>query len=391
MPADTLPHATETLDFYLGRHRSSGGPVYLVLLLLLGLGVAALPLLRLDVTVASPGIIRPLAEKHEVRARTSGVVAAIDASLGDDVSRGDQLVRLRHDLLDERRRGLLERLAEQEMVIADLSALTSSVDSVTGASLRSARFREEHAQLRRELDEAALKIEDAALEASRTAGLAQSNLISAQERDRGLHLLTQLEASRDVIEGRQLRQWQTELLDARFTFSSIQADLRELDREIDLYRIAAPVDGTVEEIAAISPGSFVQPGDVVAVLSPEAGMDAEIYVSPADVGLLRVGMPVRVLVDAFNYHDWGALTGSIESVSNDFLAMDGNPSFRVKVALDSDSLVLRNGAIGEIRKGMTVQARFVVGSRTLLQLLRDDLNDWLHPWDLNRPAIAVAR
>lgn len=391
MTSESLPTADETLDVYLARHRTRGGPIYLILLMLVFLLVLALPLVRLEVTVASPGIIRPVAEKHEVRARTAGLADSVVARLGAAVSRGDPLVTLRHDILDERRRAIVERLAEQETLVGDLRLLTSSPDSSATGTLRSARFREEHAQLLREIAEAELKIEEASREAARAVGLAMNELIPAQERDRGLHLVSQLEASRDVIAGRQMRLWQTELLEARSVIARLRAELRELEKEREMYGISAPIDGTIEELAAISPGSYVQAGDVVAVLSPETGTEAEVYVSPADIGLLRVGMPVRVLVDAFNYHDWGAASGRVHSISGDFLTMDGAPSFRVKVRLDSDTLVLRNGTVGTIRKGMTVQARFVVGSRTPLQLLRDDLNDWIHPWDQGGPSVASAR
>ncbi|KPL11918.1 MAG: hypothetical protein AMS26_19230 [Bacteroides sp. SM23_62] len=42
-------------------------------------------------------------------------------------------------------------------------------------------------------------------------------------------------------------------------------------------------------------------------------------------------------------------------------------------------LVLRNGYQGELIKGMTFQARCMVASRSLFQLLTDKADDWFDP------------
>jgi len=104
-----------------------------------------------------------------------------------------------------------------------------------------------------------------------------------------------------------------------------------------------------------------------------------VYVTPRDIGLLQPGNPARILVDAFNYNDWGFITGRVTEISDDFVMIEDRPVFRVGVALDRTELQLRNGFRGKLKKGMTLQARFMVTERTLFQLLRDDINDWLNP------------
>jgi HlyD family secretion protein len=55
------------------------------------------------------------------------------------------------------------------------------------------------------------------------------------------------------------------------------------------------------------------------------------------------------------------------------------PYFKVRCSLDQHELSLKNGYVGKIRKGMTLQARFFVTRRTLFQLLYDKADDWLNP------------
>jgi HlyD family secretion protein len=133
----------------------------------------------------------------------------------------------------------------------------------------------------------------------------------------------------------------------------------------------------------------VQAGEALAVISPASGLVAEVYVTPRDVGLIRVGAPVRMLIDAFNYTDWGVVTGRVVEVSGDFVQVGGQPMFKVKCSMDRDWLSLRNGFTGHLRKGMTLRARFVVAERSLFQLLFDDVNDWLNPAQAPLPVAAA--
>jgi HlyD family secretion protein len=84
-------------------------------------------------------------------------------------------------------------------------------------------------------------------------------------------------------------------------------------------------------------------------------------------------------VDAFNYLDWGSVHGRILDISDDFLLVDGRPAFRVRCAMAEGRLSLKNGVTGRLKKGMTLQGRFLVARRSLFQLLYDNVNDWLNP------------
>ena len=73
------------------------------------------------------------------------------------------------------------------------------------------------------------------------------------------------------------------------------------------------------------------------------------------------------------------MKGKIESISTDIFTDSGQPYFKVRCKMDKQSLKLRNGYEGNLKKGMTLQARFVVARRSLFQLLYDKTDDWLNP------------
>lgn len=117
----------------------------------------------------------------------------------------------------------------------------------------------------------------------------------------------------------------------------------------------------------------------IAVISPSSEIVAELFVASRDAGLLRLGTAVRVQVDAFEFAEWGFIAGHVTEVADDFVTMNQTPVVRVLCALERDSLMLPNGAVGHVKKGMTLRAHFVIARRSLAQLLWDNLSDWADP------------
>jgi HlyD family secretion protein len=118
---------------------------------------------------------------------------------------------------------------------------------------------------------------------------------------------------------------------------------------------------------------------VVAVISPENSLIAEVIVPAKHIGMLFIGMPVKIQMDAFDYNQWGMVSGRITGISDDYHLVNNAPVFKVKCTLDTPFLRLKNGTTGLIKKGMTLNARFIIASRTLFQLLYQKSDDWLNP------------
>jgi hypothetical protein len=71
--------------------------------------------------------------------------------------------------------------------------------------------------------------------------------------------------------------------------------------------------------------------------------------------------------------------GVVSEVADDASLSGDQPMFRVRCRLASNELRLRGGQRATLGKGMTFRARFVIAERSLLQLLFDDIDDWLNP------------
>lgn len=385
-PIETLE---DTVEVYLNRHTRRSHAIYLVVVAAVIGALAALPLVRVSVTIGAPGVLRPALDLQQVRAAVSGAVASVPVRRGQRVTRGDVLLVLsstavgaRLRLLERRRDDVLARRAELERLVAGWTDLAR-------VEVTSPELRQERALVLEELRQNELRVSSAASEAERVRPLGLRGLVSVQEVEAREAELRQARAAGALTLSRQRTAWETRRADLRREAADLSGEVDRLREEVARHTLTAPATGTVEDLTFEVTGAFVPAGEVVATVSPDKDLLAETLVSPGDVGLLRPNMPARVHVDAFNYLDWGYLDGRIASISADYLLVDQQPAFRVVVRLEDNRLTLRSGIAGELRKGMTVQARFLLAERTLLQLLRDDLNDWIHPWRSPEPAFTA--
>ncbi|HET6228537.1 MAG TPA: HlyD family efflux transporter periplasmic adaptor subunit [Longimicrobiaceae bacterium] len=366
----------DSVEGHFARSSRGSRTVYTAVWVLVLGSLAALPLLKVDIAVASPGIIRPATEKTEVRAGASGILERVGIAKGQRVKRGDVLAVVGAPDAASRLALLESQVAERTREMDDLRRLTAGGDP---GALSVGRRRQEYAQFRAELDDARLQEQRQDGDLRRGRALHDQKLLADGEMDQLELQARQARARTVALTERYAGGWQADLATLRQETEQLRSQAEQLRSQSALFTVTAPEAGTVEEAASLAPGSFVAAGDRLAVISPTAALVAEMQVAPRDVGMLRVGMPVRMQVDAFNYLDWGSVHGRILDISDDFLLVDGRPAFRVRCAMAEGRLSLKNGVTGRLKKGMTLQGRFLVARRSLFQLLYDNVNDWLNP------------
>jgi len=377
-PLAALEHS---LPAYLDRHGRRGRAIHITIAVTAAAALALLPIIRVDVSVRAYGMIRPANEKYEIRAPAAGFVAHSTLIRGGFVGAGDTLVVLRPPVPRERTERLERSRSRSALLLADLEALTGALDLT---ELRSVvpvteRLRQEHHHLTREVGELESRLAGAREEFDRAAALAATGAIPAMDRRRAELTVHELSHAIELAIGRQLSAWYATADAARRDLEESSEALARLSLESFAHRVEVPLAGSLEEVATLAEGSFVEAGQPIAVVSPDGPLHAEVQVAAADVGLLRPGMRARVHVDAFEARDWGALEAEVADISRDAMMTEDGPAFRIRLTLASDTLRLPNGVAGVVRKGMTVRANLIVTRRSLLQLLRDRVAAWIDP------------
>lgn len=379
-PGELLEDSQEA--YFSALPAGGGGPIYLALLGVLCATAVTLPLVSVDVTTRARGILRPEVEQHHVAAGTAGVVERVGGRLGDRVRPGDLLLGLRSDALAaavaandsaaaaaRTRAEELTALLEVAAALADGTGASRGATSAPPGAPASARFRHERAALLDEWTSAGAAVAPALAEAERTRSLAARALAPPAQEERTRLVLEQARAAPRQLAARQRDAWAAELASVRETAGRLAAERARLDAEALLAQVRAPVAGTVESLISLSPGSWVAAGQEIAVISPDAPLAAEVYVDSREVGRIRRGMPVRLLVDAFDHHEWGALPAVVADVAGDARVLGERALFRVRCRPLVRALTRPGGGVARPGKGMAVTASFTLGRRTLLRLL----------------------
>lgn len=377
-PAEIVENTSEA---YMPKVTVRSQIIYTSAMLALLLVFVSLPFIKVDVSVQSPGIIRTVAERNELKPLISGTLSSVKVKENQTVQEGQILYSLKTDMLDSKLRLNDFQTVEKQNLIHDLSILSvlDSASIFSVKSLKSTLYAQQFSQFKYQLMENLQQQRKIKKELDVDRKLYEQKVIAMREYDEKDYAYNRLIAEyRSAIE-RQLSQWQGELNSHRINISELEAQRNQIIEEKELYTIKAPVSGTVQQLAGKYVGSYLQAGESLGIISPDSNLLVECYVRPNDIGFLKKDMNVKMQIDAFNYNDWGLAKGQIVDVANDFVMMNDQPVFRVKCLLATKELHLKSGYIGKIKKGMTIRARFVVTERTLYQLLYDKVDDWVNP------------
>lgn len=363
--------------------------IYRLLLVGAALVLASLPFIQVDVAVRSPGIIRATTERIELRPAVSGRVEQVLVRDNEPVQAGQPLLVLSLVDVDERlaRNRLLQQ--EQRARISDLRQATGLAAALEPAGeiplpgWQSAVLAEEWNGYRAQLAACRLAEAKAGNEQSRYAALAGKGIATQQECENARYEAERLRAETRLLQAQALTRWQTRLEEGTTTLVGLVSEEQRMAEERRQGVVRAPADGVLVGFTGWSAGGFVSAGQVLGSISPDDALVVETQVSSRDAGLVRVGQAVRLQIDAYAYTWWGALEGKVTAIGGDCVIPDraGPPGFKVLVRPSATALTLPSGRRAELKKGLTVSARFLVARRSVLQLLYDEAGTWLNPQD----------
>ena len=130
------------------------------------------------------------------------------------------------------------------------------------------------------------------------------------------HQLEAAVANRDAFVQQWLGQASQELVTARTQRDTAQQQLDKATKHKDLVRLETPDDAIVLTKGNGSVGSVLNAGDMLFTLAPmRSPLEADLQVSTTDVGFIRVGDPVTIKLDTFNFIEHGSLEGVVRWVS----------------------------------------------------------------------------
>jgi HlyD family secretion protein len=403
MPDPSLHPAAfsrDTVESLFATHRLDRPYLYWLLLAACATGLTATPLVSIDLSISAPGRVRSRVERCEVQAPVAGLIAEVLARDNDRVQAGQPLVLLQSREIDERMDRNRAMQAERRARIADLKAAAPvgrQIRVPAGGlppveSFLTPAFRQEYLQFLASLETTRLATANLRAAFDRTALLATRGIANRHEVDTARYELDRGEAETAVLIQQNSVRWQTRLQEEQTALDALVSEEKQQQEERALHTIRAPVAGALLDFIGLNTGVFVLAGQTLGALSPDDSLVIEALIPPRDAGLIRLGQPVKIQIDAYPYAQWGVLDGEVTAISDDASpvyrgAPGGTVPFQFKVIVHPRTTALRlpSGLRGELKKGLTVQTRFFVVRRSLFRLLYDDVRSSFDP----HPAAAM--
>ena len=384
-----------------------GTLLLLVALLATALGWSAAT--QADLVVRAPGRVRPVTSPMKVvnagsgealSASAGGRVIEVHVHEGQEVRRGEVLIRLDTERLDneiaKRQRAIRageEELAELGRMEQLLAHQFESTRAKAEAELAQTREEVRQATDRQAADVrlAELELQTAQHEEAQVRQLVARGLVARDEQRKATARVREAQekwekARLPVDTGRvevlrraldlaakdyAVRRQELDMKQGikRGEVEALRIELANLELEREQAVIRAPMDGVVTT-GDVKVGDILERGKPVVEIAEQQGFRFEAAVPSEEVGHLQVGMPARIKLDAYDYQRYGTVAGTVVFLSPDsgMPQGQGTATYLVRIELAGDE-VGRGELRGRVKLGMAGQAEIVTGQESLLALL----------------------
>ena len=376
MPKLFPPEIIEnSVENYYAKITNRRKTIYWLLLLFIIAVLISLPLVTIDITSQSRGIIRTSVENTVVQPVIYGQVTAYYMNENKVVRAGDTLAIFSVEMLEEQIRLEKQKLEENLLFCKDLMTLTTFGKE----KLQTPKYQSAYQQYLFKIKELDIQINYQKKEYDIATKLYEKEIISTLEHLQQKNNLEKVQSQKASFQGECVAAWKAEETRLLLENQILESNIKRSETEMRHYVITAPVSGNLVQVAGFQVGNFIAPNQVLAYISAADSLLAECYVSPLDIGYIYQGQSVKLQLDAFDYRQWGFIEGHVAEILEDVATIDGQPVFRVRCQLHSNCLELKNGYKGYVKKGLSFTARFKLTRRSLGQLLFDKIDKWMNP------------
>jgi HlyD family secretion protein len=304
--------------------------------------VSAAPLTKGTIaqTFSLTGSVVPLL-KADLSSVASGTVLAVNAQIGQHVSKGDLLVKIDDGPLRAQLQAAQASLESARARLAQTHANSTGDVASTDAGLEAARAANQTAQLNLKRNEMLLRegfVSQSAVDQAWSGAMAaQAQLRSAEVAAQNAQLTPRSASAARA----NLQNAQAEVDVAQSQVTLIQAQLAQTD-------VRAPFDGTVTW-RHVDPGSLASPNTTLMEVAQLDPVYVDAGISSDQLPYVRLGTSATVTVPTIPNRSWH---GTVTYLN--LAAEPGSLTYLARIRIANPDLTLRSGMVGDVE---IVQAR----------------------------------
>jgi len=368
-----------TLENLIAKNKTKSFSIYLIILLAVVILLGLLPVIKLDISSQSRGIIRSKTDNVPVATIVSGRVNWIALKNNAFVKKGDTLLKISKENLESDKRTQNTLFASVSLLLEDITNLLHNRTT----HLATSTAREDLFKFQSGKNELQSKISQAQINYDRNKILYNKDIIAKADFEKLDYELRLAKQALQSFVSQQKSTWENQKRDLEERLKNLNGTVAKINVESNNYFVLAPISGTIESFSGIQEGSFINASQSIATISSTDHLIVENNVSTNDIGLIRKNQKVKFQLDAFNYNQWGLLEGKVIDIDQNITIQGEQAFFKVRCALDSKTLHLKSGYKTDVSKGMTLTTRYIITRRSLFDLLFDKIDNWLNPKQLS--------
>ena len=163
---------------------------------------------------------------------------------------------------------------------------------------------------------------------------------------------------------------QTELAATNIEMQAIKEGLAGLQDRKTRADIKSPVDGFIKDLKVYTVGGVVQPGqEFIEIVPKDDQLLVEAKINPKDIAFLYPEQPAIVKITAYDFAIYGGLKGKVVSISPDAVTNEEGDSFYIVTILTEESALQRKGEVLPIIPGMIASVDILTGEKTVMEYL----------------------
>ena len=155
--------------------------------------------------------------------------------------------------------------------------------------------------------------------------------------------------------------------------ATLRQNLRSSQDQLNRTVLVSPMHGVVNKLGVTTIGGVVRPGEEILQIIP---LGEELYVeakvAPENIANIRPGQEATIKLSAYDFTIYGSLKGRVDVISADTFKDPRRPEapahYKATVRVDKTSLTDRQRHL-EIRPGMQAIVELHTGEKTVLQYL----------------------
>jgi hemolysin D len=175
-------------------------------------------------------------------------------------------------------------------------------------------------------------------------------------------------AQRQALITETRRQLLDDWSEGRQKAATLEQELVKAQSRLQLTRLTAPIDGTVQQLAVHTIGGVVTPAQILMLVVPQQQrVEIEALLENKDVGFVHPEQPVEIKLETFPFTRYGTIQGTVTHISRDAITDEKRGLlYLAKIRLAKNTVNVDDHE-EPIVPGMSATAEIKTGKRSVIE------------------------